>query len=81
MTNDQLDINKDNCVAMMRMPQTRSFMYRHLEQLGTFVDTFNPDPYIHSRQSGVRAAGLMLVETLKQNAPEEYKLMIREQHK
>lgn len=78
---DEVEIHKDNCVAMMRLPQARSFIYKHLQEVGAFVDTFNPDPYIHARSAGMRAAGLILIQTLKHNTPLEYNQMIQEQHK
>ena len=70
----------DDCVEMMRSSSSRNFLYHHMADLGTFVDTFNPDPYIHARCAGMRAAGLTLQEKLKRCAPEEYKRMIKEQH-
>lgn len=70
----------DDCIAMMRTRAARNFMYRHLEGLGTFVDSFHEDPYIHARHSGRRSAGLTLQYDLKRYAPEEYKQMIKEQH-
>jgi hypothetical protein len=33
----------DDCVEMMRSQSSRNFLYQHLNDLGTFVDTFNPD--------------------------------------
>jgi len=78
---DQQIINKDNCIQMMRSPQARSFIYQYLNSVNAFVDTFNPDPYIHARTAGMRAAGLVMTQMLKEYAPEEYNLMIREQHK
>lgn len=80
MSDDQHKINIDECVEMMRSKSSRSFLYRYMSDIGTFVDTFNPDPYIHARYSGQRAAGLQLQEKLKQYAPEEYKQMIKEHH-
>lgn len=73
-------IQVDECVAMMRSRSARNFLYRYLTDIGTFVDTFNPDSYIHARYTGMRAAGLTLQEKLKQCAPEEFKQMIKEQH-
>lgn len=80
MSNDQQKINIDECVEMMRSRSSRNFLYRYLSDIGTFIDTFNPDPYIHARYTGQRAAGLLLQQKLKQCAPEEYKQMIKEQH-
>ena len=77
---DAQKISVDECVEMMRNRSSRNFLYRHMSDIGTFVDPFNPDPYIHARYAGQRAAGLMLQEKLKQCAPEEYKQMIKEQH-
>lgn len=83
MQMDKDDIHKiqtDECIEMMRHRSSRNFLYRYMSDIGTFVDTFNPDSYIHARYAGMRAAGLQLQEKLKQCAPEEYKLMIKEQH-
>jgi hypothetical protein len=70
----------DDCVGTMRSQSSRKFLYQHMVDLGTFIDTFNPDPYIHARRAGMRAAGITLQEKLKRCAPEEYKQMIKEQH-
>tara|TARA_R110000850_G_scaffold91270_2_gene193830 strand:+ start:4116 stop:4361 length:246 start_codon:yes stop_codon:yes gene_type:complete len=77
---DQSNINKDECIEMMKSRSSRNFIYMYMIEIGTFIDNFNPDPYIHSRYAGQRAAGLHLQEKLKQHAPEQYKQMIREQH-
>lgn len=74
------NISADECVEMMRSRSSRNFLYRYMVDIGTFIDTFNPDPYIHARSAGMRAAGITLREKLKQCAPEEYKQMIKEQH-
>jgi hypothetical protein len=74
------NVNVDDCLEMMKSRSARNFLYQHLKDIGTFVDNFNPDPYIHCRYAGQRAAGIMLQEKLKQCAPEQYKQMIREQH-
>ena len=78
---DQTRTIADDCVEMMRSPSSRNFLYQHMADLGTFIDTFSSDPYIHARCAGMRAAGLTLQEKLKRCAPEEYKQMIKEQHK
>ena len=81
MTPDELHKNKvDDCIDMMRSRNSRNFLYQYMSDIGTFVDSFNPDSYIHARYAGMRAAGLQLQEQLKQYAPEEYKQMIKEQH-
>jgi hypothetical protein len=76
---DQLKVNNDECIEMMRSRSARNFLYRHMQTISLDVDTFNPDPYIHARYAGMRAAGILLRETLKRCAPEEYKQMLREQ--
>jgi len=81
MTPDDIQkINADECVEMMRSRSARNFLYRFMSDVGTFVDSFNPDPYIHARYAGQRAAGIMLQQKLKQCAPEQYNQMIKEQH-
>ena len=50
MTPDEIHkIQTDECIEMMRSRASRNFLYRHMSDISTFVDTFNPDSYIHAR--------------------------------
>lgn len=73
-------IQKAECAEMMKSRSARNFLYRFMTDIGTFVDSFNPDPYIHARYAGQRAAGILLQQKLKQCVPELYNQMIKEQH-
>lgn len=64
--------------ASMSTKDGRHFMWRILEQSCVFANGFNPDPYIHAKNSGNRQIGLWLVDELKNAAFGSYMTMLKE---
>jgi len=62
----------------MKTENGRSFMWRCLEDCSTFIGTFSSDPIQSAFNSGSRKHGLWLVMELKEAAPDEYVMMIKE---
>lgn len=63
---------------VMKTSNGRDFMWRCLQQAGTFGNTFDRDPTIHLINSGKREHGLWLQAELKQAAPEFFLMMLKE---
>ena len=63
---------------IMKTEGGRHFMWRILEQSGVYSDCFDPDPYIHAKNSGNRLLGLWLQNELIDVTPASYITMIKE---
>lgn len=63
---------------IMRTENGRHFMWRCLQQSGTFTTTFNSDPTIHMMNTGKREYGLWLDAEIRQAAPDYYMIMLKE---
>lgn len=75
---DNRDVEKDDIIAMMRLKSSRNVVWRWLKMSGVFDCALNSDPVILAANVGRSDYAKMIIETLKDAAPEEYKLMIRE---
>ena len=64
--------------AIMRTEGGRNVVRRWLVGTGYFGSTFDEDPIKHAFNAGRRQTGINLVEELKEAAPGEFKLMLRE---
>lgn len=62
----------------MRTENGRGFMYRCLQNCGTFTNTFGEDPHTHAYRAGKRGHGLWLDAELRHAATEDYYKMLRE---
>lgn len=65
---------------IMKTENGRSFMWRCLENCGTFSDIFCIDTLQHARNSGKRTHGLWLDSELREAAKDEYFLMLKENY-
>lgn len=65
---------------IMKTENGRSFMWRCLQNCGTFENMFNVDPILHARNAGVRSHGLWLESELKEATPDNYFKMLKENH-
>jgi len=63
--------------AMMKNKDVRDFMWRMLEQAGTFTDNFSADPVQHAKNAGKRSLGLWVDSELRE-AEGSYFEMLRE---
>lgn len=64
--------------SMMQHQDIRKFLHEYISGCGVYETAFNNDPYQHSFNAGMRAAGLRLERELKENAPGDYIRMIKE---
>lgn len=64
--------------TLMNTESGRSFMFRCLQQCGTYGSIFNKDALTHAYNSGARDHGLWLERELKEAAYESYLTMLRE---
>lgn len=72
------DLQLHSIKSVMKTENGRDFMWRCLQNCCTFDETFHPDPIVHARNAGFRGHGLWLVRELKEAAPDEYILMLKE---
>ena len=63
---------------LMKTENGRSFMWRCLQNCGTFENMFNADQSIHAFNSGKRSHGLWLDDELREAAPDDYFRMLKE---
>ena len=56
----------------------RDFMWRYLQQSYVFVSVFDVDPIQHAYNAGRREVGLFLQREVKEAAPDQYIMMIKE---
>ncbi len=77
-TNIARDLEKEQVKGIMGTREGRHFMWRLLEQSGTFADCFDVDPYIHANNAGRRSLGVWLDSEIRDAAPGSYETMIKE---
>lgn len=75
---DDRKIEIANIAAIMSTKGGREFINRVLNQCGVFSDGFSPDTHEHAKNAGRRQIGLWLTNELKEAAPGEYLILIRE---
>jgi hypothetical protein len=63
---------------LMRNESGRDFMWRCLQQSCIFSNVFDKDPMTHAHRAGAREQGLWLDREIKEAAPDEYLMMLRE---
>jgi hypothetical protein len=63
---------------LMRNESGRDFMWRCLQQSCIFGNVFDKDPLTHAYRAGAREQGLWLDREIKEAAPDEYLMMLRE---
>lgn len=63
---------------LMRNESGRDFMWRCLQQACIFSNTYTDDPLRHAYLAGGREMGLWIDKELKEAAPDEYLLMMKE---
>lgn len=63
---------------ILRTESGRGFMYGHLQSCLIFENIFDQDPVKHAYNAGVRKAGLLLEQKLKDADPAGYLKMIGE---
>jgi len=67
------------CISqVMNTENGRAFMYRCLQDCGTFENIFNVDPVLHAHSAGKRSHGLWLISELKDAALDNYFKMLKE---
>jgi len=65
---------------LMNTENGRSFMFRCLQQCGTYGSIFDKDSLKHAYNSGFRDFGVWLEGELKEAANESFLTMLRENH-
>lgn len=59
-------------------PRGRHVAFQILAHTSAMHDSFDPDPYQHARNSGVRSVGLWLLEAIEGICPETREIMMQE---
>ena len=73
VSNDDADIE-----AVLETSAGRRFVRRMLRVTGFHADTFDPDPYVHARNSGGRMIGTWLWDEINAAAPRKVAEMMKE---
>lgn len=63
---------------LMKTENGRTFMWRCLQDCGTFESMFNTDAIQHAYNAGKRSHGLWLEQELKDSATDDYYKMLKE---
>lgn len=64
--------------TVMKTKAGRATMCNLLDDFGLWTDTYSNNPHDHARFAGLRGAGIMLENNLKNVTPFEYKQMMKE---
>lgn len=75
---DNEKVEKDDIIAMMRLKSSRNAIWKLLELSGVFEKLFSTDQSIMLANAARTDYAKVIMERLKDCAPEEYKLMIKE---
>ena len=65
---------------IMKTENGRSFMWRSLQNCGTFENMYSKDTHEHAFNAGKRSHGLWLNEELKVSATDDYFKMLKENY-
>jgi hypothetical protein len=66
--------------VIMKSASGRSWVSKLLTRSGVFQKTFDKDPIEHAYCAGRRELGLEIYNQMKELAPDEFKLMMRENY-
>jgi hypothetical protein len=72
------ELEKQAISSVMRTETGRGFMFKCLQNCGTFSSSFSEDTHKHAYFAGMRSHGLWLDGELRSAAPEDYYKMLRE---
>lgn len=72
------DLARLGLADAMRTRQGRAFVRSILDLTGLDADTFSPDATVAAFNQGRRSVGLLLIAALRQAAPDQVLVMIRE---
>ncbi len=75
--NDALDLSNSVNDTMSRK-SGRDFTWHLLTECGVFKDAFNENPIVLARNTGFRAAGLLLLNLILIECPDKYEQMFSE---
>lgn len=74
---DQDDLN---LMEVMKTRNGRAFIAYTLDSFGLWDDTYSSNANEHARFAGLRGAGIMLENRLKDVTPANYNLMMKEKY-
>ena len=73
------DLDSKVCVTdVMSRKSGRDFVWELLTDCGVYQDGFNPDPYVHARNAGLKSMGLQLLHKILSACPDKHELMFSE---